>query len=238
MPNRAASQHIRATTLNQRTRLCSYWRAFLFVPILLGMLSACERATATLSPTSTPAAVIVKDEFSPPHAAWARFDTAESAVYAQEGELYLEDRGKGVAVYAPFAGKTYADVDIAVQVRHVQGTVNNWMGVICRQQDKNNYYLLAISADGYSLILLVENGLSVPLAGPQSTAGIRIGKARNNLEARCQGEALTLRVNDALVLTASDSVLQEAGGVALFADAVERGETAVVAFDNFTLSQP
>ena len=206
--------------------------------LVLVLLAACGGSDTPPAPTSTPTLVLVNDEFSPPNAAWARFDTAESAVYAQEGELYLEDRGKGVAVYAPFAGKTYADVAIAVQARHVQGTMNNWMGVICRQQDENNYYLLAVSADGYYLILLVENGISMPLVGPQFDEGIKTGKARNNLEVRCQGDELTLRVNNAFTLTISDTVFQEAGGVALFADAVERGETAVVAFDNFSMSQP
>jgi hypothetical protein len=225
--------------MNKRMRLSIHFPVYFFALLLvLALLSACGSPNTMISPTSTPTLVIVLDEFSPPNAAWARFDTAESAVYAQEGELYLEDRGKGVAVYAPFAGKTYTDVAIAVQTRHVQGTVDNWIGVICRQQDENNYYLLAISADGYYLILLVENGISVPLVGPQFDEGIRTGKARNNLEVRCQGEELTMRVNGAFTLTISDTMFQEAGGVALFADAVERGETAVVAFDNFSLSQP
>ncbi len=212
------------------------WRIGL-VFVFLGLFVACSGASTTPAPTSA-AAAVVEDQFSPPNAAWARFDTAESAVYAQGGELYLEDRGKGVAVYAPFAGKTYTDVAIAVQVRHVQGTVNNWMGVICRQQDENDYYLLAISADGYYLILLVENGVPAPLVGPQFDEGIKTGKARNSLEVRCQGEQLSLRVKGAFTVTVSDNSLRKPGGVALFADAVERGETAVVAFDNFVLTQP
>ncbi|HOU11724.1 MAG TPA: hypothetical protein PKZ84_01285 [Anaerolineae bacterium] len=225
--------------MNKRILLSIHTFVVLIISsLVLASLSACGGSPTALAPTSTPASAVLHDEFSPPNAAWARFDTAESAVYAQDGELYLEDRGKGVAVYAPFAGKTYADVAVAVQVRHVQGTVNNWMGVICRQQDEDNYYLLAISADGYYLILLVENGISMPLVGPQFDEGIKIGKARNNLEVRCQGEDLTLRVNGAIDVTIADTVLQKAGGVALFADAVERGETAVVAFDNFVLTQP
>lgn len=182
--------------------------------------------------------MILRDEFSPPNPAWARFDANESAVYVQAEELYLEDRGKGVAVYAPLAGKTYTDVIASVQVRHVQGTVNNWMGVICRQQDEDNYYLLAISADGYYLILLVENGAPLPLAGPEPAEAIRTGKARNSVEARCVGDALSLWVNGEFLVTYTDATLPDAGGVALFADAVERGETAVAAFDNFVLTQP
>ena len=209
---------------------------------LLLLVTACSSPTTSPSPVPTPATAATTtpliDRFDPPNPAWARFETVESAVYAQGGELYLEDRGKGIAVYAPLAGKTYTDTVVTVQVRHVQGTVNNWIGVICRQQNEDNYYLLAISADGFYLILLVEDGIPTPLVGPKTSEIIHTGKARNNLEVRCAGDALSLLVNDERLATHIDDTLLEAGAVALFADAVERGETSVTAFDNFTLTQP
>ena len=210
--------------------------------LLLLLIAACSSPTPatapTTTPTSTPTSVPLTDNFEPPNPAWARFETTESAVYAQAGELFLEDRGKGIAVYAPLAGKSYTDTIVTVQVRHVQGTVNNWMGVICRQQDEDNYYLLAISADGFYLILLVEEGVPTPLVGPETSDIIRTGKTRNDLGVRCVGDALSLWVNNERLYTYIDSTLREAGGVALFADAVERGETSVTAFDNFSLTQP
>jgi hypothetical protein len=209
---------------------------------LLLLVTACSSPTASPSPlatlTTVPTTTPLIDDFNPPNPAWARFETEESAVYTQAGELYLEDRGKGIAVYAPLAGKTYTDTMVSVQVRHVQGTVNNWMGVICRQKDEDNYYLLAISADGFYLVLLVENGTPTPLVGPKTSEIIHTGKARNDLEVRCAGDALSLWVNGERLTTYIDSTLREAGAVALFADAVERGETSVTAFDNFKLTQP
>ncbi|MBN2390180.1 MAG: hypothetical protein JXR84_05640 [Anaerolineae bacterium] len=209
---------------------------------LLLLVTACSSPTTSPSPVATlitaPTTMPLIDNFDPPNPAWARFETEESAVYAQADELYLEDRGKGIAVYAPLAGKTYTDTVVSVQVRHIQGTVNNWMGVICRQLDEDNYYLLAISADGFYLILLVENGTATPLVGPKTSETIRTGKARNDLEVRCAGDALSLWVNDERLVTHIDDTLYKPGGVALFADAVERGETSVTAFDNFALTQP
>jgi len=217
-------------------------RYLLTILLLLLLMTACSGPTPSPSPTATtttPSATPpLTDDFEPPNPAWARFETAESAVYAQAGELFLEDRGKGVAVYAPLASKTYTDTMVSVQVRHVQGTVNNWMGVICRQQDENNYYLLAISADGFYLILRVEDGMPTPLAGPETSDSIRTGKARNDLGVRCVGDALSLWVNNERISTYLDNTLHAAGNVALFSDAVERGETSVAAFDNFTLTKP
>jgi hypothetical protein len=206
--------------------------------LLLLLVAACTGPTPESAPTLLPATLLLSDDFSPPNAAWARFETEETAVYIQAGELYLEDRGKGVAVVAPLTRPAYTDVVVSVKVRHVQGTVDNWMGVVCRQQDEDNYYLLAISADGYYLILRVEDGTPTPLAGPKPSDIIRVGKTTNDVEARCRGGSLSLRVNDTFLVARTDTALSDSGQVALFADAVESGATAITAFDDFTLSTP
>lgn len=185
-----------------------------------------------------PETYIIADDFAPPDPKWARFDTEESAVYALAGELYLEDRGQGTSVYTPLIGENHTDVEITVDARHVQGSVNNWIGVLCRQQDELNYYLLALSADGYYLVLRVVNGEATPLVGPEYSEVIRIGKAENNLRVQCRGSSLSMWINDELVAITSDRSLQDAGNVALFADAVQRGEILVAAFDNFVLANP
>lgn len=214
----------------------SVWVWFALVLVLVA--SACGPATPSSPPMALPDSYIVADDFAPPDPRWARFDTEESAIYALAGELYLEDRGQGTSVYTPLIGENYVDVDVNADVRHVQGSVNNWIGVLCRQQGEQNYYLLAISADGYYLILRVVDGEATPLVGPEYGEEIRSGKAENHLRAICQGTSLSLWVNGELLAVTSDGALQEAGNVALFADAVERGEIVVVAFDNFVLAEP
>ncbi|MGC9346986.1 MAG: hypothetical protein ACP5JG_02505 [Anaerolineae bacterium] len=213
------------------------WR--LLVSILLAsVVVSCTGPTPASPPMPLPDSYIIADDFARPNPAWARFDTEQGAVYALAGELYVEDRGKGTAVYSPLVGHKYEDVVVDVQVRHVQGSVDNWMGVLCRHQDEEDYYMLAISADGYYLILKVIDGVATPLAGPEYSDVIRSGKAENTLRARCRGSMLTLWVNDALLATRSDNGIAEAGTVALFADAVQRNEIVVAAFDNFVMAEP
>ncbi len=209
---------------------------YLLWTVLLLLVAGCARPTP--SGSSLPLDALVTDDFSPPNVGWARFDTEQSAVYVLAGELYLEDRGKDLAVYTPLIGYEYADVQIDVDLRHVQGAVNNWMGVLCRQQDEENYYLLAISADGYYLILRVINGEAMVLVGPEYSEAIRTGKAANALGARCEGSQLSLWANGQELATYQDDSLMDAGEVALFADAVQRGEIVVVAFDDFVLTSP
>lgn len=216
------------------------WHPFLICLglMLVLVIPACGRPTPSSLPMTLPTSYLVADDFSPPSTAWARFDTEEGAAYALAGELYLEDRGKGTAVYSPLVGHRYTDVEVTVEVRHVQGTVDNWMGVLCRQLDEDNYYLLAISADGYAVILRTQGGTMTPLFGPTFHEAIRTGKAENALRVRCQGTRLMLWANDELVAQATDDGISEPGQVALFADAVPRGELTVVAFDSFILASP
>jgi len=196
---------------------------------LLGLLAICAGCAPTAPaspPMELPESYIVADDFTHPNPGWARYETETAAVYALAGELFLEDRGKGTAVYTPLIGYDHADVVIDVDIRHVQGTADNWMGVLCRLTDEETYYLLAISADGYYL------------AGPEYSEHIRLGRAENRLRARCDGPTLTLWVNDERLITYRDPTPLVGEGVGLFADAVPRGEIAVVAFDNFVLTAP
>ncbi len=202
------------------------------------LLAACGQATPSTPTMTLPDSYLFADDFTRPNPAWARFDTETGAVYALAGELYLEDRGQDTAVYTPLIGRKYADVAIDVSLRHVQGTVNNWMGVICRQQDEMNYYLLAISADGYYLILKVVDGEQIPIAGPRYSEAIHLGRAENQLTAHCNGPGLYLWVNGQRVAAEVDSTFREAGKVGIFADAVPRGETAIVAVAKFVLTEP
>ncbi|NBD36925.1 MAG: hypothetical protein GVY30_13125 [Chloroflexi bacterium] len=182
--------------------------------------------------------LVLSDSFAPPHTGWVRFETADSAVYAQAGEMFLEDRGAGSSVYTPLVGESHQDVTVAARLRYVQGAVDNWMGVICRQQDEENYYLFGISADGYYVILRTVKGVATPLVGPHASDVINVGKAENDMRVRCRDNKLSLWVNGTLLVSRVDEELMGSGAVALFTDAIEPGRTTTVAFDDVTITAP
>lgn len=206
--------------------------------LVLFLAARCGQATPAGEPLLVLENTVLADDFSRPDANWVRFDTDTASAYVLAGEFYLEDGGQRNAVYAPLLRNNFVDVTIDVRVRHVQGSVDNWMGVICRQVDEENYYLFAISADGYYVILEVSDGVSVPLTGPKYSENLNRGKAENTLRVRCWGTTLSFWANDALLVTTNAESLNKAGGVAMFVDAVRAGEVTVVAFDDFILASP
>jgi hypothetical protein len=208
------------------------------VIVVLLVLGVVGSTCAFPAPTSTPLppGTVFNDDFSTNNGMWGLFDTSEGAVYLQQSELYLEDRGQGVGVYTQLSKHRWDDLTMTTRVRQVDGTQDNWMGAICRQQDEENYYLMAISADGYYLILKTEAGIPTTLLGPEKSDVINPGRATNTLQARCVGETLALYVNEEALASVQDDSF-EAGSVALFADGVA-GQYTTVAFDALVISEP
>lgn len=202
------------------------------------VLSACGQPTPASQPMELPDEYEVADDFTHPNNAWARFDTDATAAYSLAGELYLEDRGQGVAAISPLVGKDYLDQTVSLNIRHVQGSVNNWMGVILRMQDEHNYYVTVISADGFLLVMEVVDGESTPLYGPEPSEFINQGKAENQLRVELEGNTINVWINDEVATVVETDSLAKAGETALFADAVPNGQTVVIAFDNFLLTSP
>jgi hypothetical protein len=200
-------------------------------------LGACTTDPAVSYPSSPEGAdVLFVDDFSTPPTTWLLFDSPEGAAYARQGELYLEDRGRGIGIYTRPEQDGWDDVNLSVQVRQVEGTQNNWMGVICRQQDEGNYYLFAVSADGYYLILKMADGYPTPLAGPYPNEAVLAGREANLLEVRCEGNTLSLNINDQLLISRTDDSFRR-GEVALFADAVGPNDVTTAAFDALVVSE-
>lgn len=208
------------------------------VTVALLLLGSCSRTPVPGPQPLTPVPnLILYDTFNPPDPRWATFDTTDGAAYVLEGEFYLEDRGKGLAVYAPLTGERFRDVAVDVEFRHVEGSFNSWTGVICRLQDEQNYYFLGVSADRYYVILTVKDGVPEALAGPTYSTTIFPAPATNRIQVRCQGGALSLSINNQLLVMRTDTSFTE-GTLALMTDAVEGGEMTTTAFDNVVVYRP
>jgi hypothetical protein len=178
------------------------------------------------------------DEFSDATSGWETWgDTNGSyVVYQNDGLriLVMEEQFD----YWSLPGKRFVDARVEVDAVKLAGPNDNDFGLICRYQDKNNFYAFLISSDGYAGILKVDDGKYRLISGAQLSAApqVRKGEALNHIQADCNGQTLALSVNGQPVMQVQD------GGFAAGEVGVIAGTNASpgvdIFFDNFVVSKP
>ncbi len=206
---------------------------------LMILLSACSlpfnsNANAAVQPGN----ILFKDDFSDPSSGWETWNEPSGSMVAyQNGGLRIYIAEKQYDFWSR-PGKRMNDVRLEVDAIKLGGPDDNDFGVICRYQDRDNFYALLLSSDGYAGILKVKEGKYTIISGPQMqfSESIRRGSAQNHLQAECRGSSLTLFANGQKVLEAQDQDFNT-GEVGLIAGT---GETAGadLYFDNFWALKP
>ncbi len=206
------------------------------------ILSGCDKIplAATFfdaSPQATVTSQLFFDDFSETKSGWDRFA-------GEIGTTDYKDKTYQISVNEPntdlFANpyKLFKDTIIEVKAAKVSGPVNNSFGIICRFQDEKNFYSAQISSDGYAGIFRMKDGI-YKLIGHDAmipVPSILGGSAVNTIHFECIGRSLALAVNGTPV-DASEDKNFENGDVGLIAGAFE-GAGVVIAFDNFSVTQP
>jgi serine/threonine protein kinase len=195
--------------------------------------------TATFPPAAPtlPPGVLFQDDFSDITSGWPQYQGIEGT-NAYEGGLYrmLVDVPNQTFVATP--GLSFGDVIVRVDADKVAGPEDNFFGLICRYQDRENFYFLIISSDGYYGIGKAEGGQIswIGMSGMQSSTAIHQGKTTNYLRAECLGGQLTLFANEIRLAQVVDRTFS-AGDVGLI---VGTSETygANILFDNFLVTSP
>lgn len=218
----------------------SLLNVILLVVVGLG-LAACagsqNAGTAGKSGTPRPNAVF-EDDFSNPASGWETWSDANGSFVAyQNGGLRILVKDKQFDYWSR-PGKRFVDARVEVDAIKLAGPNDNDLGLICRYQDRNNFYAFLVSSDGYTGIVKVDEGKYKVISGTQLAAStqIRQGEALNHLQADCIGQSLALHVNGQVVAQAQDAGFA-AGEVGVIA-----GTNATpgvdVFFDNFVISKP
>ena len=135
-------------------------------------------------------------------------------------------------------GLEFNDVDIEVNAVKLGGPDDNDFGLICRYQNKDNFYMLVISSDGYYGIAKIKNGQYILLGADQLqySNSIALGQAANNIRAECVGPNLRLYANSVLLTEVQDGDFPS-GDVGLVAGTYNTPGTDIL-FDNFIVRKP
>jgi hypothetical protein len=140
--------------------------------------------------------------------------------------LTMSIDGKDTYVYRmyrkPFA---YADVQIDVDAATVGGTNNNALSVVCRYSG-DGWYEFNIDSGGLWNIFKYQTQGGYKMLKSGGSTAIKIGKGTNHLTVVCQGDALSLYINDVKVGTAKDTEFAD-GTFGLSASAFDSGHVEI-----------
>lgn len=181
--------------------------------------------------------ILFRDDFTDPTSGWlVGVDSIGAADYMDGGLRIYVSKPASSRVSIPRL--RFDDVRIDVDAVKVSGPDDNHYGVVCRYQDKDNFYFLEISSDGYYGIGKYQDG-KMSLIGftqMQSNNAIRQGYATNHLRAECIGDSFTLYLNGIRIGAAKDPAFKM-GNVGLIAGTLNIRGTDIL-FDNFSVTKP
>jgi hypothetical protein len=196
-----------------------------------------DKVVPALTP-ETSAEPVFFDDFSDPLSGWDRYVGADGeANYHEDGYRLLIHRTDWILWANP--GGAFRDVRIEVDTQKLGGDDDNMFGVICRYQDLDNFYALAISSDGYYGILKRQDGSGmqyIQMDSMQSSSAIHVGERENHIGAECAGDTLRLFVNDTLVDEVSDPDFTH-GDIGVIAGTFSKPETEIL-FSNLEVYDP
>jgi len=203
------------------------------------LLQGCLPARGNVAPDLEQKAgsVIYADDFSDPPTGWGTWDRGGALVEYHDGGLRIRI-DETHSDFWSVAGQDLADAQIQVDAAMLGGPSDNDFGIICRYQDRDNFYMLVISSDGYYGAAKLKNGLysMIGVDQLQYSSVIAQGQATNRLRADCVGDALSLYVNGQKLIEVRDDDFLE-GDVGLIAGSYTVKGVDIL-FDNFVVTQP
>lgn len=214
-------------------------RGFLWIPILGFMTIACQLSSLTTELFETPSgAVLFQDDFSDDSSGWKnQSDEQLGTVDYFDGYYRIEVQGDHNMIWSG-PGLTLTDVRIEADMIKVIGTPDDLFGLVCRAEDKENYYFFVISSDGYYGIGKTIDGVQslINADGMKPSELISQGKSINHLRSDCIEDRLELFINGQLVAQVVDGDLSS-GDIGLLAGNLAAQEN-VVLFDNLSTRNP
>lgn len=178
--------------------------------------------------------IYYSDDFSNVNSGWTYQGDLFGVVGYQSGEYQVEVKSTDGGFYWGVANKPqYADVVINVKSRIVTPNGGGYYGVMCRYQDPLNFYLAALSEDGYFGIFKVVDGEYAVLADWDYSLSIP-KYAGAELTVACSGSTITLAVDDTVLGQVTDSDLTS-GDIGLIGGA---NGLFIVAYDDLEVKSP
>jgi serine/threonine-protein kinase len=180
--------------------------------------------------------VIYQDDFSLTTTGWPTYKGSDGySRYQADAYRIFVDLPNTRLEATP--GLSLADVYLTADASKVGGSDDNLFGLLCRYQDRNNFYFFVISSDGYYGVGKVAGGVYTLESGKmQPSTAIKTGASTNALEAECNADQFTFWVNGSQLTNFEDSDFAQ-GDVGFLAGTYTISGTDIL-FDNFSIYVP
>ncbi len=192
-------------------------------------------ASPTLTPTflAGPGFSNLVDHFLDPGSGWPEKTTGENRYWYATDHYHIQVDRANFQFVIP-SGFTIVNGSVMTYglLLDQTSTPGDYMGVVCRMQDGQNYYFFEISYDGHYRIGKFWNGTYslIGMGAPKPSAAILVGDY-NQIWASCINNELSLTVNNTLVDTVYDNTFTS-GDTGLCASADDT-PGVIAAFDSF-----
>lgn len=220
----------------------SYKKSLIVALILCLLVSGCSafhngKISQDLLPGKESGQVLFEDDFTDPSSGWEVINNAYELKGCSTGG-YMISVNQTYSRAVSTTNLNYSNVVISVETQKITGARDTQFGLVCRFQDKFNFYAFTVSADGYAGIVRVVDGVAELLGSDQflRVEGIKMDDGINALVAKCENDTLQLVVNGETVISANDDSINN-GDAGLFVETFETADAAVV-FNDFVIIKP
>jgi len=179
--------------------------------------------------------ILFQDDFSDPESGWERDTGANLSADYYHGSYRILVNEPYYIVWG-LLNLIVKDVIIDVEVTKASGPPEDFFGIICRYQDKDNYYFLNIASDSWYLIGKMKDGQELLLGEAGSSNAVHQGNTSNRVRAECVGDTLSLFANNTRLLQVSDPDFSE-GAIGLMGRTFGTPGTNLL-FDNLRVMRP
>lgn len=184
---------------------------YLVFAILLFSLSACSvfnhgKISQDVLPWKKSGDVLLADDFSNENSGWEIVNNVyELKGYSTNGYLISVNQENSRSLST--TGRSFNNSVSEVSLQKITGARDSQFGLICRYQDKLNFYSFVITADGYAGIVRFLEGEATLLGSDQFIRfeAVNQDDGVNSLTASCIENTLELKVNDKKVIFTEDT---------------------------------
>ncbi len=172
----------------------------------------------------------LRETFRSDVGAWKLDTGRKPARFIAEGALMIRVEDPDQLVWSAY-DQPFGDFYLEVDTAHVDGPLDNFIGIAFRLQDNENFYLFAISSDGmFSAGKYVKDRWQSLIEWQEANAIETGAGGENRIGLLAAGDQFVMLVNNVELARVRDSSFTR-GKVALLAGSTTRGGV-IVAFDN------